>query len=360
MGRQEHVGAVESTRASHPLAAARPEPLRLSRTRQRRLARHLERFPAVRLLVLGDVMLDHYVWGTVSRISPEAPVPVVAVRSETLQLGGAANVAQNILALGGQVDLIGVVGRDDNGQRLLAELRGKGLTTAGVLVDPQRPTITKTRVVAHSQQIVRYDREERRPVDGELRRSLLRYIHSRIADVQAIVVSDYAKGMVSRELMRALIRIARRRRVRVIVDPKVGHFPFYRGANVITPNTAEALQGAGVHEVAGADRMAAVLTAGPRLCRRLGCEAVLITRGEHGMSLFQPPARVRHIPTVAREVYDVTGAGDTVIGTLALALGAGATLEEAALLANYAAGIVVGRIGTATVTADQIRRELGL
>lgn len=326
----------------------------------RRLQARIDRFERVRLLVIGDLMLDHYIWGKVERISPEAPVPVVAVESETVHLGGAANVAQNIQALGGAVELAGVVGKDEAGQRLLQELRRRGLATAGVGVDPARPTTTKTRLMAHSQQVARIDREQRRALDGNLARELLAFITSRLDSVTGVVVSDYAKGMITPELLGGVIRLCRRRGVRVVVDPKPGQFPCYRGAQVVTPNSAEAFQAAGMfvppNAGAATDQLVA---AGLKLKRQLGCDALLITRGEHGMSLIEGPDRVTHIPTVARQVYDVTGAGDTVVATLALALGAGAPLREAASLANHAAGLAVGVVGTATVAAPQLRRAVG-
>ncbi len=319
-----------------------------------RLVRYFKKFEKLRLLVVGDVMLDHYIWGWVDRISPEAPVPVVAVSNESIHLGGAANVAQNILSLGGRVELCGVIGRDDYGRRVLRELKRLKIGTDGIVTDPDRPTTKKTRVIAHHQQVVRFDREQRQAVPEKIRQAILRFVGRRIRRVDGVVISDYAKGVISAELMRELIGLAHQNGVRIIVDPKVSHMPYYKGVHLITPNTAEALGAAGVGKGSDADLM----RAGRILLERLGCEAVLITRGEHGMSLFEKNGKVTHIPTVAREVYDVTGAGDTVIATMAMGLCADAPMRDAAVLANCAAGIVVGIIGTATVPRVQLIRLL--
>jgi D-glycero-beta-D-manno-heptose-7-phosphate kinase len=320
----------------------------------RRLVRCFNRFGDTRLLVVGDLMLDHYIWGRVDRISPEAPVPVVAVSNESVHLGGAANVAQNAVSLGGKVELCGIVGRDDFGGRILRELKRLRIRTEGILVDRDRPTTKKTRVIAHNQQVVRFDREERLEISEKLRDSLLAFIGRKIRQVDGVVISDYAKGVITPELMQELIGLAQQHRVRVIVDPKVSHMSFYKGVQVITPNTFEAYAAAGVDPGSGND----LLRAGRILLGRMGCEAVLITRGEQGMTLFESNGRVTHIPTVAREVYDVTGAGDTVIATLAMGLCAGAGMREAALLANYAAGIVVGIVGTSTVPRARLLQFL--
>jgi len=319
-----------------------------------RLVRYFKRFEKLRLLVVGDVMLDHYIWGRVERISPEAPVPVVAVSNESIHLGGAANVAQNILSLGGRVELCGVIGRDDFGGRVLRELKRLKIGTEGIVTDPGRPTTKKTRVIAHNQQVVRFDREQRKPVSEKIRETIRRFVARRIPRVDGVVISDYAMGVISAELMRELIALAHQNHVRIIVDPKVSHLPFYKGVHVITPNTAEALGAAGFGQGSEGDLM----KAGRILLDRLGCEAVLVTRGEHGMSLFENNGKVTHIPTVAREVYDVTGAGDTVIAAMAMGLCADAPMRDAAILANYAAGLVVGIIGTATVPRTKMIRLL--
>ncbi|MEK6633153.1 MAG: D-glycero-beta-D-manno-heptose-7-phosphate kinase, partial [Nitrospirota bacterium] len=311
--------------------------------------------PQASLLVIGDLILDHYVMGRVSRISPEAPVPVVHVESETLRLGGAANVFNNILALGGKADLCGVIGADESGRLLLKELGKSRSGRGGVIIDHDRPTTRKSRVIAHNQQIVRYDMEGRQELKGTLQKRLLRYVESRIRELSCIVVSDYAKGVVSAALMTELTRMAALRKIPIIVDPKVEHFSYYKGVTVMTPNHLEATQAAGLH----GDDDQTINQAGALIRQRLGCQSVLITRGEKGMSLYEGEGTSWHLPTQARQVYDVTGAGDTVIGTLALALATGASMREAATLANHAAGIVVGMVGTATVSPKQLLEAVG-
>jgi D-glycero-beta-D-manno-heptose-7-phosphate kinase len=322
---------------------------------QKALRQYLQRFPQASLLVIGDLILDHYVMGRVSRISPEAPVPVVYVESETLRLGGAANVFNNILALGGKADLCGVIGADESGRLLLKELGKSRSGRGGVIIDHDRPTTRKSRVIAHNQQIVRYDMEGRQELKGTLQKRLLRYVESRIRELSCIVVSDYAKGVVSAALMTELTRMAALRKIPIIVDPKVEHFSYYKGVTVMTPNHLEATQAAGLH----GDDDQTINQAGAVIRQRLGCQSVLITRGEKGMSLYEGEGTSWHLPTQARQVYDVTGAGDTVIGTLALALATGANMREAATLANHAAGIVVGMVGTATVSPKQLLEAVG-
>ena len=314
----------------------------------------LKKFRGGKVLVIGDLILDHYVWGQVSRVSPEAPVPVVNVSSETLQLGGAANVSNNIRALGGRVDLCGVIGPDEAGRQFLAVLESQGIGRDGIITDRDRPTTKKTRVVAHSQQLVRFDVERHDSISGVLEARLSRYVAACIGSAAALVVSDYAKGVVTPRLMSDLTELAHRHGTPVIVDPKVAHISRYKGVTVLTPNHLEAIQAAGLY---GEDE-GTLMEAGRQLHQRLGCHAVLITRGERGMSLFEGDGRVTHIPTVARQVFDVTGAGDTVVATLALALAGGIPMRQAAMLANYAAGIVVGMVGTGTVTAAQLDEAL--
>jgi D-beta-D-heptose 7-phosphate kinase/D-beta-D-heptose 1-phosphate adenosyltransferase len=328
---------------------------RLDKPSPSSLRRHIQRFQQASVLVIGDLILDHYIWGRVSRISPEAPVPVVHVESESMRLGGAANVFNNILALGGKADVCGIIGSDEAGRQLLKELGGKQAGRGGVVTDADRPTIKKSRVIAHNQQVVRYDVERKGELKPQLQKRMLRYVESRLREVTCLVVSDYAKGVVTAGLMADLVRLASLRKVPIIVDPKVEHFGFYKGVTLITPNHLEATQAAGLH----GDGDQTIQEAGETIRQRLGCHSVLVTRGEKGMSLFEDSKEGWHIPTVARQVYDVTGAGDTVVGTLALALSIGASMREAATLANYAAGIVVGMVGTATVTTKQLVEALG-
>ena len=319
------------------------------------LRQHIQRFPQASVLVVGDLILDHYVMGRVSRISPEAPVPVVHVESESLRLGGAANVFNNVLALGGKADLCGVIGADESGRLLMKELGTKRSGRGGVVIDHDRPTTRKSRVIAHHQQIVRYDVEGRHELKAALQRRILQYVESRLRELTCVVVSDYAKGVVSAGLMSEITRLAALRKVPVIVDPKVEHFGYYKGVTVITPNHLEATQASGVH----GDDDQSINEAGAMIRQRLGCQSVLITRGEKGMSLYETDGASWHLPTQARQVYDVTGAGDTVIGTLALALSTGASIKNGAILANHAAGIVVGMVGTATVSPEQLSEAVG-
>jgi D-glycero-beta-D-manno-heptose-7-phosphate kinase len=318
------------------------------------LPRLLDRFPRTRVLVLGDVMLDEYVWGTVSRISPEAPVPVVAVRSESLKIGGAGNVAVNIASLGGHVEIVGVVGTDVAAERLVRELKLAGVQADGLISDETRPTTIKSRVVAGSQHVVRFDRESDAPLLPRVRSRILEQVRERLAKADVLLVSDYAKGVIGQSMVRAVLALAARHHKPVAVDPKVQHVGLFRGVTVIAPNHHEAAAAARILVRGETD----LLRVGARLLGQLKAQAVLITRGEHGMSLFEAGRTVTHIPTFAREVYDVTGAGDTVMAGLALGLAAGASVRDAAVLANCAAGIVVGKRGTASVSPVELRQAL--
>ncbi len=321
----------------------------------KRLIRIIDRFADTRVLVVGDVMIDHYVWGSVSRISPEAPVPVVNVTRESLLLGAAANVVNNIHALGGNVSLCGVIGQDDAGRQLQHMLKSRGIPTDGLIVEQDRRTTIKTRVIAHHQQVVRFDRETKEAIGRETHRKILARVSALAEEgLDAIVISDYCKGVVTKDVVRDIVRLARRRDIIVSVDPKIAHFGIYSGVTILTPNTKEASLGSRI-EIEDEESL---LKAGRGLLRRLKCNAVLITRGEQGMTLFERSRRITHIPTVAREVFDVTGAGDTVISTLTLAMAAGANMIDAAKLSNFAAGIVVGVVGTATVTPDQLKHRI--
>jgi len=338
-----------------PSASGRLRARELSRMRGRsdtRLSNLIRRFSRARLLVIGDLMLDQFIWGRVERISPEAPVPVVQVSNESFHLGGAANVVHNIRALGGQVTACGVVGRDTAGRHVLTELKRIGAATAGVSVSRGTVTVCKTRIIAHNQQVVRLDREQSNHGNAALAR-VARFLGRHLRDFDAVVLSDYGKGVISEDLLRLLDAARARRPLRLIVDPKKPNFGHYGGLTLATPNVREAADAAGIdiHDAAS------LRAAAHRLLERWTAEAILITRGEQGMTLVTRHF-VRNFPTVARQVFDVTGAGDTVVATCALALAAGATLDEAALLANQAAGIVVGKIGTATVNAAELRRAV--
>jgi D-beta-D-heptose 7-phosphate kinase/D-beta-D-heptose 1-phosphate adenosyltransferase len=316
----------------------------------------IDRFPRSGVLVVGDIMADHFIWGKVSRISPEAPVPVVEVRKDSFMLGGCANVLNNIFAMGGRVYMAGVVGSDETGRRLLSEFRNRGVETGGIAVEEGRPTTLKTRIVAHGQQVVRFDHEDRRPVQARSIRRILSYIRSVRESLGAIVVSDYSKGVVTRPLLEGIRKEIAGRPIFTCVDPKQKDFSFYEGFDIITPNHHEAGSAVGEESLNGHDPV----QVGMKLLERYDFRAVLITRGEEGLSLFERDGRIRHtaFPTEAREVFDVTGAGDTVIGVLSLCMASGSTFREAAYLANHAAGIVVGKVGTATVTREELKKVL--
>jgi D-beta-D-heptose 7-phosphate kinase/D-beta-D-heptose 1-phosphate adenosyltransferase len=318
------------------------------------LARLVRAMQFRRVLVVGDVMLDEFLWGRVSRISPEAPVPVVEVTRQSFHVGGAGNVAANVRSLGGRAALVGLVGADDAGARVRQALERIGVEPQLVVSSDGRPTTVKTRIVAHHQQVVRADREQAGPVGRPALRALVAALRARLAAAEVVIVSDYHKGVVSAGLLRPLRASARARGLSVLVDPKLGNFRHYRGVTLVTPNQHEAEQATGL--VLRGERE--VEAAGRRMLTRLGCRGVLVTRGEHGLSLCQRGRRALHVRAAAREVYDVTGAGDTVIATLALALAAGASLAEAAVIANQAAGVVVGKLGTAQVSADELLRAL--
>jgi D-glycero-beta-D-manno-heptose-7-phosphate kinase len=319
----------------------------------------LDRLSDRSIIVIGDLMIDQFLIGTVDRISPEAPVPIVRFDHETWRLGGAANVANNIIALGGRAEAIGVVGGDADGSRLLAELAQRSIGTAGVVSDSSRCTTRKLRVVTtRNQQVARIDYESDAEIAASVEANVVRKIHDLSSAAHAIVISDYLKGAVSRPVAAAAIEAGRTRQIPVLVDPKVPHIEYYAGATVITPNHHEAESVTHMRIRSRDDARAAAR----RFRERAGSKAVLITRGEHGMWLLGPddsedgPAEMA-LPAEAREVADVTGAGDTVISTLALAAAAGASLVDAARLANRAAGIVVGKFGPATVTVDEMRQR---
>jgi len=312
----------------------------------------LREFRRKRILVIGDIILDRYIWGKVDRISPEAPVPVVEVTKEDFLLGGASNVANNIVALGGNATVAGVIGNDRAGDVLMTILEDRGIPSQGVLRYPG-PTTVKARVIAHNQQVVRFDKEERDRIGGKIFRGLQEYVHIAIPSYDAVIISDYKKGVVSSELIKVVLKNAKPLNIFVSVDPKVGHFQLYKNVSLVTPNLTEASIASGI-EITDEKSL---VNAGKTLLRKLSCDAVLITRGDQGMSLFEK-GEVAYIPTVARNVYDVTGAGDTVIAAFTLAHAAGASMKEAAVIANHVAGIVVAKVGTAVATADQLRRSL--
>jgi rfaE bifunctional protein kinase chain/domain len=311
-------------------------------------------FAGKRVVVIGDLMLDVYLSGDVRRISPEAPVPVLDLGESSAHPGGAANAALNIVALGGEPSLFGVVGEDDEGTRLLALLRQAGVDTGAIVRDGARPTTSKTRVVARSQQIVRLDRETTTPLSPVVEARLAESLGPALAAADACVLSDYAKGVVTATLGAEVIRRARAQGRPIVVDPKGRDFSRYCGATVVTPNSAE-LERATGREV---EPEAALVEAGRELQRRLEGAALLVTRGAAGMTLLEGDRPPRHLPTVAKRVYDVTGAGDTVVAVLAVGLAAGLPLDDAMQIANLAAGIAVGRRGTAAVSAHDLLAAL--
>ena len=319
-----------------------------------KLEKIVRKFSKVKILVIGDIITDRFIWGKVSRISPEAPVPVVLVEKEDFLLGGAANVANNIYSLGGKVSLCGVIGNDEMGQKIVKELTEKGIEIHGIFVEEGRQTTLKTRIIAHQQQVVRIDRETTDHLKVPTFRNLFEFLKKNMEGFDGVILSDYGKGLLNKELIRIVIQKAKESKKLIMVDPKLKNFFFYKGATVVTPNTKEASEALGIPIT---DKPS-LERAGKILLRRLKCDFLVITRGEEGMALFEPHQEPFFVHTVAREVFDVTGAGDTVIGTMALALGARAGLIDAAKLANYAAGIVVGKVGTGTVHQEELMKVI--
>jgi rfaE bifunctional protein kinase chain/domain len=314
------------------------------------LIRAIQNFRNKRILVFGDLMLDRFVFGSVSRISPEAPVPVVEIKKENISLGGAANVAANIRDLGGMPVPLGVLGSDVEGNRLREEFRSIGSPLGGLLIDRQRPTSIKTRIIAHHQQVCRTDREDRSALSPATQSRISIKFKKTLPSVKAVIVSDYAKGLISPSLLKRTLPYAKSHGKIVCVDPKMKDFAAYKPATVITPNTLETELASGI-SVSGTRNLE---RAAKSILDKSGIEHLLVTRGEEGMALFENNSRVTYIPTVAQEVFDVTGAGDTVISTLTLGLVSGLSVLEAAVLANIAAGIVVGKLGTASVSPEEL------
>ncbi|MEM4240123.1 MAG: D-glycero-beta-D-manno-heptose-7-phosphate kinase [Candidatus Woesearchaeota archaeon] len=309
----------------------------------------IDRFPEKTILVLGDVMLDKYIWGRVSRISPEAPVQIVEVQSETYAPGGAANAANNIVSLGGKAVLIGMVGDDFHKDILIKELEQRGI--ASQLVLDNRPTTTKIRVMGQRQQLVRIDYEHKHPIDDETGKKILEVIKETPSD--AIVISDYAKGIITQQLYDEILRLAESLKVPVFVDVKPRQAVNYAGATVIKTNHKEACELAGVEE----HNDDGIENVGKMLVEHLKSN-IVITRGERGVSIFSREGKITHAPTKAKQVFDVTGAGDTFLAALALSFASGASLEDSSIIANHAAGIKVGKIGTASVSAEELRQDL--
>ncbi|MDP7115607.1 MAG: D-glycero-beta-D-manno-heptose-7-phosphate kinase [Candidatus Woesearchaeota archaeon] len=314
----------------------------------------VEKFKEKRILVIGDIMLDKYIRGNVKRISPEAPVQVVSVEKEDYAPGGAANVATNITGLGAGALIIGFVGDDETKDVLLSELKKREIFTEGVVVDNKRPTIQKVRVLGQNQQLLRFDYEKNGGGDELVEEELIKNIKELVKGVDAVIISDYNKGVITQKTIDVLSKIVKEEGKIVVVDPKPKNLKFYNGFSLITPNYNEAVMMANLTGEASED----IEKVGKGLLNELG-STLLVTQGEKGMSLFESEGKITHIPTKAKEVYDVTGAGDTVVAVLTLALCSGASMKQAAIIANHAAGVVVGKVGTSTVTVEEIGQSLG-
>lgn len=319
-----------------------------------RLREILSRFADCTLVVLGDFMLDHFIWGTVRRISPEAPVPVVEVGRESYHLGGAGNVVANVVALGARAIPVAIIGEDWAGAEVRRHLNALEVKCEALICDHVRPTTLKTRIVAHNQQVVRADREDRSAIDAALEESVIGRFNEALSEADAVVISDYDKGLLTPHVLDRVLTAIRERGKPVCLDPKIRNFALYQGVDVLTPNQLEAERATGIEIVDDQS----LLAAAERIRYELSCKNLLITRGEHGMSLLDNEGHLTNIATVAREVYDVTGAGDTVVAALALSLAAGASMYEAAVIANYAAGVVVAKVGTATVSLEELEQTL--
>ncbi len=320
----------------------------------RRITEIISGFGDARVLILGDIMLDEYMYGSVDRISPEAPVPVVNISSSKILLGGAANVAANICSLGGEALLLGTVGDDEAASKISQLLKTEKISDDLLVTDLTRRTTIKTRIIAHGQQIVRADREDRHEVNPDIEKEIISRFLSVADDIQAVIISDYGKGVINQSLLEKLMSVCLEKNIFVAVDPKETHFNNYQRVSLITPNHHEAgfAYGRRIHSEKD------LIEVGNGLLKRLKAKSILITRGPDGMSLFTEDSEPTHIPTFAKKVYDVTGAGDTVIAVFVAATCAGADLVESAIVANAGAGLTVGEIGTATVTTDDLRQEL--
>jgi len=332
------------------------------------LGRIIRRFSQAKILVLGDLILDEYIWGDVSRISPEAPVPVVWAKKRSYVLGGAANVANNIRSLGGQVSVCGVIGKDKNAEILLSQIRKKGIAKEGVLLINNRHTTVKARIIAAHQQVVRIDWEHTEPLSRGTNAKLYNFIEKNIKKFHAIIIEDYGKGVINPLLLRRVIDLARNKSRIITVDPKEDHFQYYAGTTSITPNRKEietAVRNLKIQDTTNSFRISTdkltgfkdLKRAGKQLLSYLNLESLLVTLGEEGMCLLEGK-HTTHIPTQAQQVFDVSGAGDTVIAAFTLSLACGASKLQAAHIANFAAGIVVSKIGTATASPRELLERI--
>ncbi|HNX00356.1 MAG TPA: D-glycero-beta-D-manno-heptose-7-phosphate kinase [Candidatus Cloacimonadota bacterium] len=310
----------------------------------------MDGFKKKKILVIGDIMLDHYIHGSVDRISPEAPVPVLEVKREEYRLGGSANVAENLITLGAEVCIIGIVGNDQPGKQILKQLKGKKIDTQGVFVSEERPTTVKTRIIANQQQIVRIDKEKHEDIPSSMEKTILGKVISLINTYDAVIMEDYNKGLLTEHMIESIISLCNKSKKLVAVDPKFKNFFAYRNCTVFKPNFSELQKNLGIM-IETEDQFQEAVA---KLEERIKAKYLIITRGEKGLTVFSKGSKVVSIPTFAREIFDVSGAGDTVISTLTLGLAAGCDIETAALIANHAAGVVCGKIGTSVAKSNEI------
>ncbi|MDP8260970.1 MAG: D-glycero-beta-D-manno-heptose-7-phosphate kinase [Candidatus Kappaea frigidicola] len=319
-----------------------------------KLLKILPKFKKIRILVVGDLILDEFIWGSVERISPEAPVPVVRVKSQSFMPGGASNVANNIKALGATVFMVGVAGADSYGDILKHQLQDRGINTDGLITDGCRQTTLKTRVIAHNQQVVRIDKEDSHHINSRILKKISSYILKKIPKVDAVIIEDYGKGVITPQLLSSILKEAKKQNKIVTIDPKEQHLSYYKKATCITPNKYELEKVTHVKiEDATSLKKAANI-----ILKKLELDSILVTLGEDGMCLFEKGGKATKIPTMAQEVYDVSGAGDTVISAFTLALASKANMKQAALMSNCAAGVVVGKVGVAVCLVDELRKKI--
>jgi D-beta-D-heptose 7-phosphate kinase/D-beta-D-heptose 1-phosphate adenosyltransferase len=315
----------------------------------------IDDFKKARILVVGDIMVDKYIYGASTRLAQEAPVPVVLLEKEEYLPGGAGNVANNISALGGKVYIAGVIGADEVGKILVENLAKRNIDISGVIIDNERPTTAKIRVIAGHQQVVRIDVEEVKKISAALTEKIISFIENVIDDVHSVIISDYGKGVISKKFIEAVVKLARVRKKYILVDPKIEHFLYYKNVTCLTPNLNEAITGVRHFLPVKNDRDVELL--GKKIIKILRPQFLVITRGEKGMSVFSKNS-IHHLPTEAREVFDVTGAGDTVVSLIALGLSAGLNIIESSTISNYAAGMVVEKKGTATVSCEELKGRI--
>ena len=315
---------------------------------------NIDDFTKIKVLVIGDLMIDEYLWGSVDRISPEAPVPVVSVQKESHALGGAGNVIHNLVAMGAEVTAIGTAGTGKTGQMIFEKLEDLGIETDGVISEPQRPTTRKTRVIASNQQVLRIDKEIKKNINADTLEKLGKIIESKISNASLVIISDYDKGLVTRELVQKIVTLAEKYNILTLADPKSLNFSKYERVSILTPNKKEASLAANMDIKSEKD----LFDAGWKIMDQVKLERLLLTCGKDGMVLFEKGREPYTIESKARQVFDVSGAGDTVISLLGLGLATGGTFKQSASIANVAAGIVVAKIGTATASIDELKRAL--